>query len=236
MSNIYTETISEQLSVNLNEQAQKKGRKRYEMRNLSEINKGDVSEDIDNEAWLKSMDTQVRILHYAGKPEVELSKERLDFYRRYLYYASKGPRRNYSVINKKQKLTQSDVLYILTVKISASHLAKFYNISPETIKDLRAGKIPTWRPEYLMVRRIRKGLTGRVKENLKHTHAVYIQDLNTGKVLGIFSSMKCAKRFLRYYLVEREKMSGEEIKRKFENKTIYLRYKIEEEHVITYDK
>jgi len=183
------------------------------------------------DAFLKANDTKVRILNYQDDKE-GLSKERLEFLKRYMYFLRHGPRKGYDVDNRKAKLTQPEVFYILTSNVSAKGLSKILGVSPNTVSAIRKGLVPGWVCEYRMMKRLKQTIRSDLKFRLNSKYCYYIQNIKTGELVAICSGKNVAKRYLREYLIYQKKMKAKDVDNKFKNDTIYLDYKIERQAVI----
>lgn len=156
-----------------------------------------------NLAYNVANDISVRILNYSSTEEIP--KDILDFQRRLIYFLRDGPRKGYMAVDTTSKVTQSDVLYILTSWECNQDLAEKFNISKRLVELLKAGDRDTWKEEYNLV----KKLSSRIRKSLERK---YNNKSKTIAVLGnigskelLYFSNKLTAKFYRKKLLTNPK-------------------------------
>lgn len=183
-----------------------------------------------NMAYNQSREYQVKLMDYADKDDIP--DEVFAQQRRLIHFIKKGPRRGFFVADPRSKITQADVLFILSTKLPSKSLGEKYNVSATVIQNIRQGNDHLWIDEYNLVKRIRVALYGRYKKNWRKEYITVLRDSSTGENIAFFSSKKKAKDYRMYWLMHNQKITGDAYSEMRDSGQMDILYPIEESEVI----
>lgn len=166
-------------------------RDRQKKHNLDKPPKG-TPEELEW-AMSKALEHQVKILDYSDKEE--FPDEVLEEQKRLLHYGVRGPRRGYYVSYGRSKLWQADVLYILTVTLPSKYLASKYDVSEALIRNIRGGKLLSWKYEYDLIKRIKTAVRHHIRQ-IKIDKILYGIHNKEGRILHLVTSKRKAKVYM----------------------------------------
>lgn len=174
-----------------------------------------------------------KIMSYA--PDNSLDKESLAFHRRFFHFIKHGPKRGYFTVSDKSKLTNPDVLYILSCKHSKQRLSKLFNVAEGTIQRIRAGESGEWKEEFNLVKMIRNAVYSNHKKYLKDDYVNVLIDGKSKDILAVFPSNKKARTYRKNYLRYKKNMTEKSIMKITQNTEIENLYPIIEQQVFQED-
>lgn len=120
------------------------------------------------EAFEVSSNYLYKILDYAERDEL-IPKEDWERERRIFQFCMQGPKAGFFRLDKREKMTSADVLYILSTTLPETKLAERLGVNRRLIREIRTGINKSWYWEYLLIRRLKA---------IIRTHLTSIPDLN----------------------------------------------------------
>lgn len=178
-------------------------------------------------AYNRAREFTLKILDYTEKEN--LPDDVLEEQKRLLHFYLNGPRKGYFVAYNSSKLTQAEVLYILTVTTPKNYLAEKFNVSERLIQNIRHGLSPEWHDEYLLVKRLKTSIRGHLKSSGTHKIVYLVIDGKTNKTLAVLTSERKAKEYRKDIL----KLKAEEYRTKLKSGELDLLYPIQRMDLLT---
>jgi len=155
------------------------------------------------EAFEISSNYLYKILDYAERDEV-IPEGEWERERRIFQFCMQGPKAGFFRLDKREKLTSADVLYILTTSLPETRLAERMGINRRTVSEIRKGISKSWYWEYMLVRRLKaiiKGSLIRVKDLNVKAYALYKVNPNLSREVVLYASSIRKARSLRESII-----------------------------------